>query len=89
MMSPVSLTHFRRGRTGMKRQIGTAAAPADLMLRARSAALEIAAKTGVDARTALRALLDGADVIRPLRMREALRPIVAEYRARLGLEGAS
>jgi hypothetical protein len=54
--------------------------PAATILKARTAALEIAAATGYDARTTLRALLHGADAIRPLRMREELRPRVDAWR---------
>jgi hypothetical protein len=57
------------------------AIPATIVLRAKTAALEIAAATGYDARTALRALLNGPDAIRPLRIREALRPRACAWRA--------
>jgi hypothetical protein len=57
------------------------AIPATIVLKAKTAALEIAAATGYDARTALRALLHGPDAIRPLRMREALRPHAEAWRA--------
>ncbi len=55
------------------------------LLEIRAAAHEIVARTAVDVRTAMRALELGHDTIRTLRLRETLRPLVEEYRARLGL----
>ena len=55
----------------------------------RAAAHEIAAKTGYDWRTALKALESGVEAIRPLKMRETLRPIVAEYLDRLAIKAES
>ncbi len=55
------------------------------LLEVRAAAHDIVARTGVDVRTALRALHLGPDAIRTLRLRETLRPLAEEHRARLGL----
>lgn len=62
--------------------------PPEILLDARKVALEIAALTGYDARTTLRALLKGVQIIRPLKMREELRPHVEKARARLGFNVA-
>lgn len=42
----------------------------------------IAAETGIDVRTALRAIRLGADALRVRRFREQVRPYVDAYRAR-------
>jgi hypothetical protein len=47
-----------------------------------AAAHRMAAATGVDWRTALRAIRCGVDVIRTIKAREALRPLIAARRAR-------
>ena len=72
--------------SAMGRVLGRDAMNPNTLLDLRTAAYEIAAKTGYDARTVLKALRDerGADAIKPLRMRETLRPHVDAYRARLG-----
>jgi hypothetical protein len=58
---------------------------------ARSEAFRLAAITGLDPRTCLKALLFGADSLHPLRMRETLRPHVDAWQAatRLGTEQAA
>lgn len=59
------------------------------LLEIRAVAHDIAARTGVDVRTAMRALETGPDSIRTLRLRETLRPLAEEHRARLGLADGS
>lgn len=50
-------------------------------LAERQQAYEIAKTVGCDHRTALRAMREGADVVRTMRLREELRPLVDAWRA--------
>jgi hypothetical protein len=57
------------------------ASPAD-----KAAAYRIAAETGLDPRTCLKALRSGVEVLRSRVIRERLAPLVAAYRASLELD---
>lgn len=57
--------------------------PRPRTLAEQRAAYELAARVGCNATTALRAILFGADVVRTRAIREALAPLVDEYRTRL------
>jgi hypothetical protein len=48
---------------------------------ARAEAYRLASVTGYDHRTCLKALLQGVDAVKPLKMREELRPHVEAWRA--------
>lgn len=61
---------------------------ASLLLSARAAAHTIAGVTGYDPRTILKALLEGIERVRPLKMREELRPHVEAWRDEQGLSSA-
>jgi uncharacterized NAD-dependent epimerase/dehydratase family protein len=74
-MHTKQLTHRSRA-PGISRSSSSANKLAE-----KQKSIEIAAATGCDPRTALRAIQNGADVIKPLRLREQIRPYVEEFRA--------